>query len=273
MRRLRAVLFAGLLALIAVSCRTSKVATESEGEASDRLSLNERFENVVSSQGEWTRIQAPVKVSLLKPEKFSLSGRVYMVRGENIHFSMRFIGLEVAVIDVTRDSVFVIDKYHRKYLAEPIGALLAGAEVSISDIQDILLGRAFINGDGALSKGALKNVILKKDGDSWSITPKKKIHGVEYSFIYNVADDVMNRLIVTAGKRKVEAKYDSPIETSSGRFMQTLGIETAAGSKPIAVKIATTMKSAKWTFKDNVLTHDTEGYERIGVKQILKLFK
>lgn len=271
--RLRTVLFAGLLALIAVSCRTSKVSTESGSEIVDRLSLNERFDRVVASQGEWSRLQAPVKVSLLKPEKFSLSGRVYMVRDENIHFSMRFIGLEVAVVDITRDSVFVIDKYHKKYLAEPIAALLAGAEVSISDIQDILLGRAFINGDGNLSKGSLKNVGLKKDGDTWSITPKKKIHGVEYSFIYNVADDVMNRLIVTADKRKVEAKYDSPIETSSGRFMQTLGIETAAGKKLISVKVATTMKSVKWTFRDEVLTHDTEGYDRIGVKQILKLFK
>lgn len=92
--------------------------------------------------GEWHDLYVPVKVRITSPMQLSLSGRATMVRDSVIHISMRVFGMEMAVANVTPDSVTIIDKYHRSYFAESTKKLLGSHEMTIGEMQDVLLGTA-----------------------------------------------------------------------------------------------------------------------------------
>lgn len=90
----------------------------------------------------WTCVYMPVNLDLEKPLSLSASGRATMVRDSLIHISVRFIGMEVAVIHANTDSVYIVDKYHKKYMAEPLSALLGkySKKLTLGDLQDMMLG-------------------------------------------------------------------------------------------------------------------------------------
>lgn len=95
---------------------------------------------------EWSTLYAPVNVQIDKPMSMSFGGRVTMANGAYIHVSMRFIGMEVAAVYLDTDSAFFVDKYHKAVFAEPLATLLGSrySHLGISDIQNILLGRATV---------------------------------------------------------------------------------------------------------------------------------
>ncbi len=96
----------------------------------------------LGSSGSWRSVSMPVSLDLDKPMSMSASGRATMVRDSLVHISIRFIGMEVAVVRATADSVFLVDKYHKMYFAEPLAALLgeSGKGLTLGDIQDMMLG-------------------------------------------------------------------------------------------------------------------------------------
>ncbi len=118
-----------LIALLALSaCRSHKQAT-----------ANAAYDN----SEEWSSLYAPVGVQVDKPMSMSFGGRVTMRKGEYIHVSMRFIGMEVAALYLDADSAYFVDKYHKAVFAEPLPTLLGSrySYLNITDIQNILLGR------------------------------------------------------------------------------------------------------------------------------------
>ncbi|MDE6395941.1 MAG: DUF4292 domain-containing protein, partial [Muribaculaceae bacterium] len=83
-----------------------------------------------------------VSLDLEKPLSMSASGRATMIRDSLVHISIRFIGMEVGVVRATPDSVFLVDKYHKIYFAEPLSTLLGsrGKDLTLGDLQDMMLG-------------------------------------------------------------------------------------------------------------------------------------
>jgi hypothetical protein len=70
----------------------------------------------------------------------SLSGRATIVRDSLVNVSMRVLGMEVAVVNMTPDSVVFVDKYHKYLFAESLHSLMGSHNLSLGDIQDIILG-------------------------------------------------------------------------------------------------------------------------------------
>lgn len=67
-----------------------------------------------------------MNVSLKLPKRISASGTMTMTRGKDISISMRVLGIEVATLYITGDSVIALDKWHKYYLAESVESLLGG---------------------------------------------------------------------------------------------------------------------------------------------------
>lgn len=98
---------------------------------------------------DWQDLYLPATFNLNSPKSFSLSGRITFVRDKHIQLSLRFLGMEVAVIDITPEQIIAVDKYHKMALSEPITPLLNSAGITFSDLQDAFLGSA---SDAVLSK-------------------------------------------------------------------------------------------------------------------------
>jgi hypothetical protein len=89
---------------------------------------------------QWHDVYMPVKVKLTSPMSMSLSGRATIVRDSLVNVSMRVLGMEVAVVNMTPDSVVFVDKYHKYLFAESLHSLMGSHNLSLGDIQDIILG-------------------------------------------------------------------------------------------------------------------------------------
>jgi len=94
----------------------------------------------VADQAGWQDLYVPLTFELQSPSNMSISGRATMIRDRQIHISLRFLGMEVAIIDITPEAITAIDKYHRLIVTEPIAKILADHDISISDLQDALIG-------------------------------------------------------------------------------------------------------------------------------------
>lgn len=123
-----------------VSCRSKRVATTFR-EQNDA----------------WTTLYASVNVDMSKPMSMGCSGRLTMENDKYIHLSMRFIGMEVAVLYMDKDSIYFVDKYHKYFFAEPLDVILGETyrHLSIGDIQRIFLGQKLI--------AETENVIIHPD--------------------------------------------------------------------------------------------------------------
>jgi hypothetical protein len=94
----------------------------------------------LAAGAEWHDAYMPVKVKLNSPMSMSLSGRATIVRDSLVNVSMRVLGMEVAVVNMTPDSVVFVDKYHKYLFAERLQTLLGSHQLTLGDIQDIILG-------------------------------------------------------------------------------------------------------------------------------------
>jgi len=110
--------------------------------------------------------------------------KVYMERGSLIVISLRapLMG-EVGRVELTRDSVLMVNKMSKKYCAEDIRPYLGRLGADITNVQDLLLGRVFLLNAGTLSEGNAALVDVSTGAsDTWIFTPKGQDPRAEYGF-------------------------------------------------------------------------------------------
>lgn len=89
---------------------------------------------------EWSDITLPVSVNISRPTSLRIGGTMTMVNGRDILISLRMLGFEVGAAYVTTDSVYAYAKMQRVYVAESIADVLGGLNLSLSDVQALLIG-------------------------------------------------------------------------------------------------------------------------------------
>lgn len=267
--------FAFILLIGLAGCRSSKSIVDQSMLDYSSLTLNERLQEVAAANCPWTQLNLPLKVSLKSPDKLSLSGRIYMRRNHDIYVTLRVLGIEVANMYVNTDSIYVADKAHKYYLAEPIDKIFAGASLSIGDIQDALLGRAFINNRGTLSADMLNQVtVADGENNSWDITPQSKINGsISYSFRLSDSDNSMQSFTVDTGSKQYSCSYSDPTTIDGSRFMQRMSISTKVGKTEIDATLALDFDNVKWEVPESARWRTPKNYRRINPRALSQAFK
>ena len=267
--------FAFILLIGLAGCRSSKSIVDQSMLDYSSLTLSERLQEVAAANCPWTQLNLPLKVSLKSPDKLSLSGRIYMRRNHDIYVTLRVLGIEVANMYVNTDSIYVADKAHKYYLAEPIDKIFAGASLSIGDIQDALLGRAFINNRGTLSADMLNQVtVADGENNSWEISPQSKINGsISYSFRLSDSDNSMQSFTVDTGSKQYSCSYSDPTTIDGSRFMQRMSISTKVGKTEIDATLALDFDNMKWEVPESARWRTPKNYRRINPRALSQAFK
>lgn len=268
-------IFAFILLIGLAGCRSSKSIVDQSMLDYSSLTLSERLQEVAAANCPWTQLNLPLKVSLKSPDKLSLSGRIYMRRNHDIYVTLRVLGIEVANMYVNTDSIYVADKAHKYYLAEPIDKIFAGASLSIGDIQDALLGRAFINNRGTLSADMLNQVtVADGENNSWEISPQSKINGsISYSFRLSDSDNSMQSFTVDTGSKQYSCSYSEPTTIDGSRFMQRMSISTKVGKTEIDATLALDFDNVKWEVPESARWRTPKNYRRINPRALSQAFK
>ncbi len=161
------------LALLLAACGSHRRTTTPAGAPAAEIAAEapagatpaQLYAAMTATYSPWHSVQMPVRASLRTPMSISASGQLTMVHDSLVHLSLRMLGIELAVVSVDRDSVRVFDKFHRYYMAESTAALTGRTGISLADMQNLLLGRAFVPGSGAATPGAASQFKLAAAGD------------------------------------------------------------------------------------------------------------
>ncbi len=275
MKAARSLTYMALAALLLTalgSCSGSRQTVSTGAPIYVSMSLDERFSALASEYSEWEDLVVPLKVELSGAAHYTLSGRASMRRGESILLSFRMLGLEVASLYLTQDSVFVAEKMHKYLFAESLSSLIGPTPLTVSDIQDLLLGRPFIAGRGTLTGQMRDEVTLQGDSAAWSIAPVEAPADFAYSFSIPALTEGISALQVEAGDSPLECAYGQSPLTESGRVASSATIPFSLSGNRLSLSIRWDLNNARWNTGKLQNWSRPHGYATLAKSDVAKLF-
>lgn len=268
-----AIAMAGMLGACSAGKKATKATlpTETPAEISQQTP-SQRYTELCNSYGWWEDVQMPVRLSLTAPKNLSVNARAAMKRGEWISLSVRMLGFEVASAFVDRDSVHVVDRYHKAYLSESLEKVFGEYGVTVETVQDLLLGRGFLLGKaGGTMRSDLKTALeFVNSPEGLMILPSIHPEGLEYGFILSPDANRVAAASVAAGERySATASYSQAVETpQAGVFASTTDIRMVKG-KNISATLDWSFSQAKWNTGVSRSWKQPSGYSRIDAKSLI----
>lgn len=270
-----------LLLVTATSCHSSKnipqqgESTTPPGEISlNNATLPQRYTLLTNSWKDWRDMEMGLKIQLTSPAKLNAAGKAYFKRGEWISISIRMIGFEVATLWVDRDSVVAVDKFHKKYISIPTPSLLGDSGLTIENIQDLLLGRAFIAGEGMATPEMRDKFDFEKQTNGWYLLPRKQPADFNYGFLASLTENALRGAVADLKKAgTVQAYYSDNYESRNcGWFAREVTVENSKG-KRIRATLKWDLNGAKFnngTTKSCRIPDDCEKIEASALPSLLK---
>ncbi|MCH5320051.1 MAG: DUF4292 domain-containing protein [Paramuribaculum sp.] len=205
--------------------------------------------NVGQNTQSWEKLTMPVKIRLDEPQRFSISGNATFVNDQSIIFSFRMLGMEVAAMQLDRDSLVVLDKFHKYFFKAPISDLSKEVNLQIGDIQQLLLGQI------------PQTLSLKSKGKGFSAEIIE-------------TDGLLKEIKVSvSGKEPFTATYGSLLPTPFGYITESITTSGELGTRPFRLSVEWTPSKAKWN--DDVSVRPVtvgKGYKEISVDNLKKMF-
>ena len=228
-----------LSASLLVSCHSTRLGAMSAG---DTISLN-------STKGfKMSDANSDIALSYINAGKKLSSGmQMRMVRDQVIYISLRpLLGIEVGRLIVRADSVFAIDKLHKRYVAEDVSLITGGVPLTVGMLQDAFLGREF-----------------KADlGSRFSC-----------DFSHDAAGQVSSLNVHHNGRSQAtyHVNYADVKYTLGGPVAHEVSIATQIKGKDLMLDLS--YNNIGWNSQLKVDTTIPKGYTRIDGKQLFSIFE
>ena len=275
-----------ILSLIAITlmmtaCGTIKkgaAATQPNGQTTSTTTpttvTSDPLDAVIATLGSWQTMQTGGNISLNAGSSFSSSVQVRMVRDKDIYISLRpALGIEVGKLLITADSIYVIDKLHKRYIAEKVSLLTAGVPVTVKDVQDMFLGRAFIIGQGTLSVDIKDQVTAANAGSNITVTPNQHYKGHVYTFTYDKSTNIISLNLMPEGGTATEAyqvKYSDVKATNAGKIAHSIKVNATIEKKKFDLSM--TYKNIDWNGNVKIDHSIPSNYKRMSARDLLSMF-
>lgn len=221
--------------------------------------------------GAWSTLSASGRVQISAgKQQISSSMQLKMTRDQQISISIRpLLGIEMAKLIITGDTLTILDRYHKIYVQEQISLLTASVPVNIATLQDILLGRAFIVGQGTMQASMDRQVSIEHGDAGTLITPHEQIAGFSYSFGFD-NDCHITSLQITpaAGSTIYSVAYGNVLSTVAGNVASTAQISTTISKQPTQLTLQLNKTNWNTSIQDN--TDIPADYRRASGESILK---
>lgn len=228
---------------------------------------------VIATIGDWQTLQTGGNIKLNAGSSFSSSVQVRMIRDEAIYISLRpVLGIEVGKLIITADSLYAVDKVHKRYIAEKVSILTSGIPVTVSDVQDIFLGRPFIIGKGTLNQELQSQVTATHKGNTLILAPSEHYKGYGYAFSFDKNNRITSLDIVPAGSTTTayQVKYSDVRSTTAGNIAHDINVDATVEKKKMAFSLD--YKKIEWNGKVKIDKNVPTNYKRMSARDLFSLF-
>ena len=265
-----------LLTVVMTACGTFKKAANLPDTTTTTQTTPQVITNpcdaIIATLGDWQTLQTGGNIKLSAGSNFSSAIQVRMVRDEAIYISLRpMLGIEVGKLVITADSLYAVDKIHKRYIAEKVSILTSGIPVTVTDVQDIFLGRPFIIGKGTLSE-ALKSQVTASKESPIVLIAKESYKGYGYSFSFDKNNRISSLDIVPAGSSAAayQVKYSDVRGTKAGNIAHAINVSASIEKKKMAFSLS--YKDIDWNGKVKIDKDIPNGYSRMSAKDLFSMF-
>ncbi|OJU50243.1 MAG: hypothetical protein BGN96_10370 [Bacteroidales bacterium 45-6] len=224
------------------ACKSKKALQSTDVKTSKAHS--EVLRDVQKTQLSFTTLSAKTTLEILRPNsKSSLSSgaALRIVKGKGILISIRpFMGIEVAKLVVSRDSVLIVDRMNKQYLHESIEDLKSSKQIDFNyyNLESLLSNRLFYPGKQEVAPADYsKFMITQSDGSYLAVTKDAT------DILYNFAVDGNNHIISTLiyGEKKnytLQCSYDKFIVDRQQSYPTELAFKIGIKDKRMDVKLS-----------------------------------
>ncbi len=224
---------------------------------------------IASNYKTWTTAGWSGKVkSAMLP--VTVTAKTFMQRDSLTLISLRapLIG-EVARVEIDRSAITVVNKMKKRYVRLPIAAYGDLATTLHSNIQDILIGRVTLIGEGTLSKSNCKDLdVYKVDEDIYLLSTTLNLG--ETSVNYGYAVDKLGRILemmATQGKVLTgDSGESSGSDLISVSKSLTVGVEYDKKSADAAVSVTLGQKNYEILLEGVEIEWNIKGFDRLNLK-------
>lgn len=213
---------------------------------------SEALKQLVAPYSSWSSAEMSGRITSIK---FFIkpSVKIFMKRGSELLLSVRVpLKGEIARVEADRDSLLLVNKLNKTYMHESLETITRIADVTLTDVQDIFLGRLFIAGRGTLSKKDAKRVDLYSKGEEMLVVPTDQDGSLLHYGFSADPDGLVTLLMLSSLYDDTTARVDY---TYKGKNKgQTLEFTYEHNAKAHGLTVE--FDGIKWGAK---------GYDRIGI--------
>ncbi len=240
--------------------------------AQSPLSKRERKEvvnTVVKDWNDWKTVSLSGKLKLdILP--LSPGVKIFMQRDSMILISLRapLMG-EVGRAEIDSDSILVVNKMKKTYVKESIEKAFDYYPGTLSDIQDILLGRMVIPGFGLLSEETAGVVeLFPEPAGGYSLLPGKKAELDGFNYGYLISPELRNAALAVVPVEKEGVIVGISYSYAKDKCDMTVSYQSE--NKNISGTLE--LDSPDWNSKGFAPMNINSRYRRMDFKQFMKSF-
>jgi len=267
------------LAMLLVSCGSLKKTTTTQpttsptDQTTQPTSQTDPRDAIIATLGDWQSLQTGGNISLKAGSNFSSAIQVRMVRDQAIYISLRpMLGIEVGKLIITADSLYAVDKIHKRYVAEKVSLLTAGIPVTVTDVQDIFLGRPFVIGMGTFTDSMKSLMTPSTEGSNLTLTASEQYKGYGYAFSFDKSNHIISLNIVPKGSTNAayQVKYSDVKATQAGNISHSIKVDATVDKKKLNFTLS--YKDIDWDKDVKIDRKIPSSYSRMSAKDLFSLF-
>ena len=277
-------LYIALVALTLTACRSSKSAVKAP-DTNTSASTKTHITNNTAALASVKKVAAmhlsqqgvtastKVRLSGVGGKDLSVNGKLQMKRNDVIRLSLRFLGMEVGLMEFTPNDVLVVDRMNKQFVRAKYGevSFLRQAGLDFYALQSLFWNELFIPGQHTLSAEGLGRFELVQKAGLNVLTPKNTPK-LAYHFYADPQANTIQRLQVrsnnAAEKGEFAFNYDG-FEQFGGRPFPTQMRMAVTGTGKKDITLALSLSSLKADASFDTRTTVSAKYTQRSVQQVL----
>lgn len=278
-------LYIALVALTLTACRSSKSAVKAPDTNTSASTKTTHITNNTAALASVKKVAAmhlsqqgvtastKVRLSGVGGKDLSVNGKLQMKRNNVIRLSLRFLGMEVGLMEFTPNDVLVVDRMNKQFVRAKYGevSFLRQAGLDFYALQSLFWNELFIPGQHTLSAEGLGRFELVQKAGLNVLTPKNTPK-LAYHFYADPQANTIQRLQVrsnnAAEKGEFAFNYDGFEQFGERPFPTQMRMAvTGTGKKDITLALSLSSLKADTSF--DTRTTVSAKYTQRSVQQVL----
>lgn len=271
---LNTLLLAFVVTIALGGCTSKKNIIATDGSVTMK-SQEQLLDDALAAQPAFNTLSAKISLEMISGNQSSgmkVNSQLKLERDRAIQLSIRapFINSEVFRLNITPDSVYVIDRMSKKYAVENIKDLEKNRDIqfNFNNMQALFTNALFIPGKKSISKKDYNDYTVSIQSAQFRLMTKDK-KGFFYNFAVNASDRVTEARITSPNNRySLLWNYRDFVQSGAYVFPSVMSADATVQKKRVRLNMS--LSNLEYDKDVNIENNPPSRYQRVSVLEILK---